>query len=507
MSVKKFASILKKIHKNKISGTLTLVFPKGNRYVYIKDGEISYLKSDYPEEKLGHILIKQNLIDEKELNESIEKSKEEGVVLGEYLINSEKITMDQIKQSLKKLFLMIIEACFLEEMKDINFVEKDIMIDKKLFMDIKTGNLVLETFRKISHKDFEDFYNEHKNKKPILNTDIIFDYKNLHLNPLEGFVLSRIDGKLTLEEIKKIAFTDEITFYKTIFALDFLGLLDFGEKEENKKQQQPKQDEKKEKQEHTNNHNENKKELLEEEKKFIKHVEELYVELPTINYYDLLVLDYKFSEEELKQNYHRLIKRYHPDSYPHLKELHHHLHAIISKITKAYNTLKDPEEREKYNKKMHIKPFSKEPPQKKEKIKQELKETDIKEELKTTIENYVKSGMYYDAITLLENGCRKYRDDIYFFKTLGNIYYRTPTKLKQAIHYLEKAHSMNRKDVEVLKNLAGAYKKVGFYREAYIFYKKLLAIDPDNVEANRFIEEVESKDSFFNKFKNLFGKE
>lgn len=504
MSVKKFANILKKIHKNNISGTLTLVFPKGNRYIYIKDGEISYLKSDYPEEKLGNMLVKENLIKEKDLASYLEKSKKDGVVLGEYLVKNGIITTEQLTQSLKKLFLMIIEACFLEEMKDINFVEQDIIIDKNLFMDIKTGNLVLETFRKINHKDFEEFYEENKLKKPILNNEIIFDYKNLNLNPLEGFVLSRIDGKLTLEEIKKIAFTDEITFYKTIFALDFLGLLDFGNNEKIKEGEEKKLNKHKTETQAENN---KKKEISEEDKKFIKHVEELYVELPTINYYDLLILDYNFKEEELKENYHRLIKRYHPDSHPELKEIHHHLHAIISKITKAYSTLKNPEEREKYNKKMHIKPFKREEPQKKEKIKQEIKETDEKEDLKIRIENFVKAGMYYDAITLLENACKKYKDDIYFFKTLGNIYYRTPTKLKQAIHYLEKAHSMNRKDIDVLKNLAGAYKKVGFYKEAYTFYKKLLAIDPDNMEATRFIEEVEGKGSIFNKFKNLFSKE
>ncbi len=502
MSVKKFASILKKIHKNKISGTLTLVFPKGNRYVHFKDGEISYLRSEYPEEKLGTILIKKNLITEKELDDAIEKSKNEGVVLGEYLINNNKITVEEIKQSLKQLFLLIIEACFTEEMKDVNFVEKDILIDKKLFMDIKTGNLVLETFRKINHKDFEDFYNENKNKKPILHSDIIFDYKNLNLNPLEGFILSRVDGKLSLEEIKKIAFTDEITFFKTIFALDFLGLLDFGNSDES-----PEKETTNNAQTSPSSTATNKQELSEEQKKFIKHVEELYIELPTINYYDLLMVDYNFNREELKQNYHKLIKKYHPDSYPELKNIHHHLHSIISKITKAYNTLKDDEEREKYNKKMHIKPFQKESPEKNNKIKKEIKEADIKEELKIKIENFVKAGMYYDAITLLENGCKKYKDDIYFFKTLGNIYYRTPTKLKQAIYYLEKAHSMNRKDIDVLKNLAGAYKKVGFYKEAYLFYKKLLAIDPDNAEANKFITEVENKGSIFNKFKNLFSKE
>ncbi|BBB32406.1 hypothetical protein TTHT_0844 [Thermotomaculum hydrothermale] len=508
MSVKKFANILKKIHKNKISGTLTLVFPKGNRYVYINDGEISYLRSDYPEEKLGNILVRQNLLTQNELDVALKESKKEGMVLGEYLVNNGKISIEQIKQSLKILFLMIIEACFLEDMKDINFVEKDIIIDKKLFMDIKTGNLVLETFRKINHKDFEDFYKEHKDKKPILHKEIIFDYRNLNLNPLEGFILSRIDGKLTLEEIKKIAFTDEITFYKTIFALNFLGLLDFGEeKESDVKEETYQQQAKQVEQNENQTNNKQKKELSEKDKQFIKHVEDLYVELPTINYYDLLIVDYKFSEEELKQNYHRLIKKYHPDSHPELKEIHHHLHSIISKITEAYNTLRNPDEREKYNKKMHIKPFPKEPEQKKEKIKKDIIETDQKEELKNKIEQYIKAGMFYDAITLLENGCRKYKDDIYFFKTLGLIYYRTPTKLKQAIYYLEKAHTMNRKDLEVLKTLASAYKKVEFYRESYSFYKKVLAIDPDDSEANKFIAEVEKKGSFLDKFKNLFSKE
>ena len=495
MGVKKFASIVKKIHKNKISGTLTLVFPNGNRYVYIKNGEISYLKSDYPEERLGNILIKQNLINEDELKNYLKKSTEAGTVLGEYLVNEGKVEPEEITQSLKQLFQLIIEACFLEEMKDINFVEKDILINKDLFMEIKTGNLVLETFRKINHKDFETFYNENKNKKPTLNKELIFDFKNLHLNPLEGFVLSRIDGKLTLEEIKKIAFTDEITFYKTIFALDFLGLLDFGETEQGENKDKEKQTGKKEKIKNT------------EEKEFLNQIEELYVQLPTINYYDLLLLDYTFEEEELKKNYHKLIKKYHPDSHPELKDQHHKLHSIISQITKAYNTLKDSEKRDKYNQKMHINPFKKETPSEKEQITENIKNTNEKEELKTKIENYINAGMYYDAITLLENACKKYRDDVYFFKTLGNIYYRTPTKLKQAIHYLEKAHSMDRKDKDVLQNLAGAYRKVGFYKETYTYYRKLLALDPDNSEANKFMQEVESKNSIFDKLKNLFGKD
>ena len=516
MSVKKFADLLKNIHKNKMSGTLSLVFLKGQRNIYVKNGEISYLKSDYPDEKLGTILINQGLIDEKELEDAIVKSKEKGVVLGEYLIKEKKITNEDLKKSLKQLFLMIIEACFLEDLKDINFVEKDIRIDKKLFMDIKMGNLVLETFRKIDHRDFEEFYKEHKKSKPKLNPDAIFDYKNLNLNPLEGFILSRVDGKLSLEEIKKIAFTEDKKFYKTIFALDFLGLIDFQDNKEEKKQE----DKKNEKNHIQQTEQKVKEECYQKEpqeeaenfniENFLIEVEKLYLDLPTINYYKLLNMEVDFDDlEELRNNYHRLIKKFHPDSHPELKEVHHKLQAIISTITKAYQTLKNKYSRNEYNKKMHITVEKNHSPLNEEKSKPTevyKSKEEKKEELKKKIESFVKAGMLYDAITLLENGCQEYKDDLYFFKTLGNIYFRTPTKLKQAIKYLEKAHTMDRKDPDVIKNLAGAYKKVGFYREAYSYYKKLIHIDPDNKEALEFIEEVEGKDNFLSKIKNLFGK-
>ncbi len=512
MSVKKFSEILKKIHENKISGTLTLIFPKWNRYIYVSDGEISYLKSEHPEERLGHILVKQNLLSENELEEALKKSKESGHVLGEYLVNTGKITVQELQQSLKNLFLMIIEACFLEEMKDINFVEKDIRIDKNLFIEVKTGNLVLETFRKIDHKDFEDFFNEHKNDKPKLSEKIIFDYKNLNLNPLEGFILSRVDGKLTLEEIKKIAFTDEKTFYKTIFALNFLGLLDFGNNDEENYKNKPQTTEKTAQKEIKKEQKQTKEsEYSEKNEDFIKEVQKLYINLPTINYYELLSVDYYFEKDELKDNFHKLVKKYHPDSHSNLKEIRHQLQSIIATITKAYRTLRSDYERAEYNKRMHIKPPEEKPKKQEEKKKEEatkqVKQTDPKEELKKQIENFVKAGFYYDAVQLLESACKQYKDDIYFFKSLGNIYYRTPTKLKQAIHYLEKAHKMDRKDTDILQNLAGAYKKVGLYKEAYTYYKKLLSLDPDNPDAKEFLGEVENKGSIFSKFKNLFSKD
>ncbi len=513
MSVKKFSDMLKRIHTNKVTGTLTLVFKKGNRYLYIKDGEIKYLKSDCEKEKLGTILVSEKLITEEELNEAIEQSRQLGLVLGKFLLEIMKITHEQLRKSLKKLFELILEACFLEDMLDINFVEKDILIDESLYLDVKTGNLVLETFRNIDHPDFEAFYMEHKNQKPIIAKDNAFDYTELALNPLEGFILSRIDGKLTFEEIKKIAFTDDKTFYKTIFALDFLGLLDYiepsnnGEKTETNNQKnmtqngktKPLQSEDKE----------TKPTLTEEDRKFIKEVNELYLELPTINYYDLLIVDYNADKNQLKESYHKLIKKYHPDSHPKLKEIRHELQAIVAAVTKAYNTLRSDFEREEYNKRMHINPSKRETENiKTGSLKKEReKESDPKEELKAKIEQYVKAGLYYEAISLLESACKMYKDEKYFCKTLGNIYFKTPTKLKYAIKYLEKAHSLDRKDTDVIKNLARAYKKVGFYKEAYIYYKKLQHFDPDNSEAKKFLDEVEKKPSIINKLKNMFSGE
>lgn len=65
-----------------------------------------------------------------------------------------------------------------------------------------------------------------------------------------------------------------------------------------------------------------------------------------MNYYDVLRVDKKASQQEIRDSYKKLIKRYHPDLYPGNKTK---AESITRDLNEAYETLSDPDKRQLYD--------------------------------------------------------------------------------------------------------------------------------------------------------------
>ena len=65
-----------------------------------------------------------------------------------------------------------------------------------------------------------------------------------------------------------------------------------------------------------------------------------------MNYYDILKIDKNASEQEIKESYKQMIKRYHPDLYPGNKAK---AESITRDLNEAYETLSDPEKKAIYD--------------------------------------------------------------------------------------------------------------------------------------------------------------
>src|SRR4030042_388012 len=79
------------------------------------------------------------------------------------------------------------------------------------------------------------------------------------------------------------------------------------------------------------------------EEAFRKKVEEIYLNLGSLNEYELLDVDKGSDEKTIKKNYHRLVKEFHPDRYfgsadPIIQDK---LSSIFAAITRAYTILKE----------------------------------------------------------------------------------------------------------------------------------------------------------------------
>jgi|GEM_PF-2539917 len=67
------------------------------------------------------------------------------------------------------------------------------------------------------------------------------------------------------------------------------------------------------------------------------------------NFYDILGVEPDASDEEIKRMYHKLSKKYHPDANLSDPDLRKWADARMKELNEAYDTLRDPQKRARYN--------------------------------------------------------------------------------------------------------------------------------------------------------------
>jgi DnaJ-domain-containing protein 1 len=216
-----------------------------------------------------------------------------------------------------------------------------------------------------------------------------------------------------------------------------------------------------------------------------------YVKMENKNYYEILGVKKDATFDEIKKAYISLVKVYHPDKFAHLplpKDVMHKISSIFQKIQCAYDTLSDPSSRSSYD--------------------AALSSPDIKEMIDKT-----------EAIVNAEISFKK-----------GEVLLKT-RKYKEAEKYFREAVYLNSKEPEYLLNLAicllfqkkvnndeydneakkllervvylNPYFDKGYYylgvhsklrgetKEAILYFKKALSINPDNKEALMELKSLE----------------
>ncbi len=89
------------------------------------------------------------------------------------------------------------------------------------------------------------------------------------------------------------------------------------------------------------------------------------------------------------------------------------------------------------------------------------------------------------AITMYSSNIKRFTKDFRNFLRLGIIYSEDKTKLKAASDMLKQASLLNSKDAEILRKLGRVYGHLKHKNSELAIYKKLLALIPDDQEANK----------------------
>ncbi|RLE22960.1 MAG: hypothetical protein DRJ08_03320, partial [Acidobacteria bacterium] len=462
IGIRELFGLIKSIYLNRDTGLLVCKFPAGKRLICFINGNIRYARSGVEGEQLGQFLVKGGFLDEKSLKFHLEDAKASGNRFGQYLCDNKIVSEAHIKETVKKLVQHIVIRPFFEEIDDIDFENKKISLDPALMLEISTGNILLECIREIDNPRFiENVFEENRDSVPTFMDNPMLLFQKVSLTPEEGFIFSRIDGHLTMGDIEKISSMSRDRFVKILYGLHLIGLIDFSQSQDSSFYEEARKDVMDNIMEQAEPGMEESAgnsipELTEKQEAFVNEVFAFYEDLERINFYQLLDVAQEEEIFQIKRNYYKLMKRYHPDRFTgeQFSAIAGKLDEIVSRLTEAYQTLKDEDTRKAYD--MKLKKNQKETPLEAEGRRISKSEIAFRDAL-----FYVSQGRFSEGIEMLNRCIQLNPDDSRFYLELGKLQIDNPMWVKRAEENLLKSLELDQNSLESYEALGRLYVKMG----------------------------------------------
>lgn len=343
---------------------------------------------------------------------------------------------------------------------------------------------------------------------PKLNRDL--SYKSLDLTPVEGYLLSRIDGVSSIEDIvstsglpyeQAIEIVKSLWEKKVFFIDDIESQTAGSEKKDNVT-------------------------LTTEEK---ANIEKMLEVVKNGNYYEMLSVPFNVKPSEVKIRFFELSKIYHPDRYfkKDIGSYKEKLNTIFKSLSEAYEVLYDPNKKKWYDATLaNIR----------HKMQNKRSSSSLTDEngrafhiddtvkIEKPEENVSKSSNKRDTVKAdnvdargienltIDQKIRNIKDkinknmhesilqDIEALKSIKDPripllmaeYYSKQNNLLIAKDYVQMAIEYDPKNIDAYTMLANIYMKFKLYRNALKVYEIIKSIQPDNNSINEMIDKIKS---------------
>jgi curved DNA-binding protein CbpA len=549
--------LLRTMYVERRSGMLQLVRGEEEQSLRFHGGHIVNAQSNVKSDRLGEMLVRRGLLSEEGLARATEVVIRDKRRLGEVLAELGLLDKNGLEDAIALHVHEMLARLF--AWPDGRYVFKESAEEEsrdEVTLKLSTGELILEAVRAVKDPDVVRYALGDLDGLLALSNDPLLRFQKLTLSPTDGFVLSRIDGASSGREILQMMGLPEAETQKSLFGLLSTGVIEYtGEKRKKREPGAPAPaaaehapspapqpaaapappapappapappapappapappaapaaeaapaaplDQKAE---------ERRLEIL-----------DAWENLGTRNHFEVLGLERKVTEVEVKEAYFRLAKRFHPDVHhgASLGDLRDKLEAVFIRLGQAYDTLRDPKKRGDYEERLGrsrprppqgtaqatgqgpgAAPAPEPPPPRdleeearvaEEALRKAAKLLEVAKGLEQEKPNEPEhQRLTYDAIQLLEpalavlEGKQKLRAQV----LLARGYSKNPKWAKRAEELLLASSRENPTSADPLALLGSIYAARGLKARALSMYKKVLELKPEHEEAFKYVAE------------------
>ncbi|MEW6571236.1 MAG: DUF4388 domain-containing protein [Nitrospirota bacterium] len=464
--------LLAYLNQNRKTGTLEVQTPIFTKRVYLVKGDAIFASSTYEDDRLGEMLIKSGKITLDQYEKSVERLKKTGKRQGAILVDLGYITPKDLFWGVKYQVKEIIHSLFQIEDAPYEFIEGGIPTNEVITLKMSMGNLIYEGVKRI------DNWTRIRNEMPAaeaifkLSSNPATLFQDVELSEQDRKMLAMVDGTRSIKELIDSSWFGSFEAMKILYVLWSIGVVEqMKEPEEQVVQEQVIREE-----------------ILQpvsasaKENSFSKRVDEIYSKLGNLSAKELLEINEDSDEDAVVRNYYRLSKEFHPDRCfsSGVSSMKDKLTAIFDAITQAYNVLQDSATFKEMTEPINL--------------EQELQVSEIEGAEKQFIRGIeeFKKGNFWEAVDSFRGATKLQPNNSKYWSHLSLSLTKIPNGLKDAEKALFEALKIEPDKTDHYINLGMIYIKAGMKKKANSEFKKALEIDPDNPRAKRGFEKTKA---------------
>lgn len=496
--------LLQFLRRERKTGVLTLQRNDLNKSIYLRDGDIIFATSLYPDDRLGETFLKAGKISFKQYEVSADLLKKTGKRQGTILVEQGFISPKELFEGVILQVKEIILSLFTWIDGEYQFEEGPLPSEEVVTLHISTADLVFSGINRI--KDWNRLIGELPPPDSVIRVadDPNNLFQKIDLSPLMQAVIQLADGQRTLYDILVASSMPSLECARVLYFLISVEILQpvLPVRSEppivQDEHSSPTQDQEISSEAsvlqtaeaaEANSQTEVLKEAIFEGTKTIwnrEKIAEVYRLLEDQSHYEALQVSKSASREEIKKAYFRLAKEYHPDRHfeSGMEEVKKELNALFSRITEAYDTLVTERKRREYDLKLS---------NGKER-KKESSKVHTPEELFVRGEFALKQGDLRNACYFFKEAIREMPErgeNAIIYLRYGQTLARVPGKLREAEEMIKKGISLDPVAVEPYIELGKIYTKTGMHQKALTAFSEALKRDPANKVAKSEIGKLQ----------------
>ena len=507
--------VMRDLYVGRRSGMLTFSRGDERRALRFRWGHIVHADTNVREDRMGEVLVRQGRLSAADLKRATGFVLRDRKRLGHVLLELGMLPGDAIEDALALHVREMLSKVFSWTEGDYQFVAEDSFAAAPgdVTLKISTGDLILEAARSVADPDVVRYYLGDIDQVLGLAADPLLRFQRLTLTPADGYVLSRVDGTLSAREVVAMIPMPAEATHRSLFGLLSTGMIEYlalpakprlaaepppaapvfapppapplvqAETAAPAAAAVPSGDGPADGQARAHEEIVLEAPLTDDPRRI--EILEAFEAHERGTHFDVLGITRDATEAEVKEAYFRLAKRFHPDVHhdPALADLRDKIEAIFMGLGEAYEVLRNPRIRAKYE--CELGPAPGEP-------RPEVRAFDPAQEARLAAEAIRRAARsladekYWEAIQILEPAVLRAegRDRQEGRLLLARSYMKNVNWMKQAEELLLGLLGEDPGNVGALLVLAQIYRDRGFRTRATTTLRRVLELAPDNREAH-----------------------